>query len=393
MTHYAEVFYLFLRLGLTSFGGPAAHLVYFELRVVRQKAWMDEQQYRQLVALCQFLPGPASSQVGIGIGLHHAGYTGALLAFIGFTLPSFLLMTLFGVIGSQWISPLAQQGALCALVVIVGHAVWQMSNSLTPDWPRRGLAAVALLCFLLWPQPWHQLLILLVVALCGARWFQPHTVTSIKPSLQKTHATSRTTTHTTVLLFTLFTLLLFGLPAVVLQSADAAPLLRLADACYRAGAMVFGGGHVVLPLLEQNTAGLISQADFLSGYALAQLVPGPLFSFAAYLGAAAGQGVTGALLATVMLFLPGGLLVCALWPWWHRLSQNKPLLGAVTAVNCAVVGMLGAAWWQFIVPHAISNHGHILVITVAGLVVWRRWCTPIVLLPVLMIAGVMLEQI
>lgn len=391
MTRSAEVFYLFLRLGLTSFGGPAAHLVYFEQWVVRQKAWMDEQQYRQLVALCQFLPGPASSQVGIGIGLQHAGFTGALLAFIGFTLPSFLLMTLAGLVGSQWFSPLAQQGALCALVVIVGHAIWQMSNSLIPDWPRRCLAGVALLCFLLWPQPFYQLLILLVFALFGACWLQPHTVATITASPQNTHATTYTATYTTALLLTLFALLLFGLPVVVLQTADA--LLQLADACYRAGAMVFGGGHVVLPLLEQNTAGLISEADFLSGYALAQLVPGPLFSFAAYIGAAAGQGVTGALLATVMLFLPGGLLVCALWPWWHRLSQYRPLLGAVTAVNCAVVGLLAAAWCQFIVPHAVSSNWHLLVIAVAGLVVWRRWCPPIVLLPLLMIAGAMLGWI
>lgn len=389
MTRYAEVFYLFLRLGLTSFGGPAAHLVYFEQWVVRQKAWMDEQQYRQLVALCQFLPGPASSQVGIGIGLHHAGFAGALLAFIGFTLPSFLLMTLAGLVGSQWLSPLAQQGALCALVVIVGHAIWQMSNGLTPDWPRRILAGVALLCFLLWPQPFYQLLILLVFALFGARWLQQHTVASIKPSLKK----KRATTHTTVLLLILFAVLMFGLPAVLLQTAETSPLLQLADACYRAGAMVFGGGHVVLPLLEQNTTGLINQQDFLSGYALAQLVPGPLFSFAAYIGAAAGQGVIGALLATVMLFLPGGLLVCALWPWWHRLSQYRPLTGAVAAVNCAVVGLLGAAWCQFIVPHAVSNNWHLLVIAVAGLVVWRRWCPPIVLLPLLMIAGAMLGQI
>lgn len=385
MTRYAEVFYLFLRLGLTSFGGPAAHLVYFEQWVVRQKAWMELQQYRQLVALCQFLPGPASSQVGIGIGLHHAGFAGALLAFLGFTLPSFLLMTLAGLMGSQWLSPLAQQGALCGLVVIVGHAIWQMTNSLTPDWPRRLLAGVALLCFLFWLQPWQQLLILLVFALFGARWLQPQQISTIAASPVKAHATA--------LLLLLFAVLLFGLPAVVLEMAEPSPLLQLADACYRAGAMVFGGGHVVLPLLEQNTAGLVPQTDFLSGYALAQLVPGPLFSFAAYLGAAAGQGVTGALLATLMLFLPGALLVCALWPWWHQLSQLKPLTGAVAAVNCAVVGLLGAAWLQFIVPHAVSSSWHLLVIAVAALVVWRRWCSPVVLLPLLTIAGALVDLI
>lgn len=385
MTRYAEVFYLFLRLGLSSFGGPAAHLVYFEKWFVLKKAWMDEQQYRQLVALCQFLPGPASSQVGIGIGLHHAGFGGALLAFIGFTLPSFLLMTLAGLIGSQWLSPLALQGALCGLVVIVGHAIWQMTKSLTPDWPRRLLAGVALLCFLLWLQPWHQLLILMVFALFGARWLQPQQVSTIAASPVKAHAT--------VLLLLLFAVLLFGLPAVLLQTGDTSPMLRLAEACYRAGAMVFGGGHVVLPLLEQNTMGLINQQDFLSGYALAQLVPGPLFSFAAYLGAASGYGVAGAALATLMLFLPGGLLLCALWPWWHRLGQLKALTGAVAGVNCAVLGLLAAAWCQFIVPHALSSNWNALVIVLAGMVVWRRWCTPVVLLPLLAIAGATLDLI
>lgn len=385
MTRYAEVFWLFLRLGLTSFGGPAAHLVYFEKWIVRHKAWMDEQQYRQLVALCQFLPGPASSQVGIGIGLHHAGFAGAVLAFIGFTLPSFMLMTLAGFVGSQYLSPSAQQGAFCALVVIVGHAVWQMTNSLVPDWPRRLCAGMALLCFLFWPQPFYQLLILMVFALYGARWLQPQSVSFIAASPVKTQAT--------VLLLFIFAVLLLGLPAVLLQTGDASPLLKLAEACYRAGAMVFGGGHVVLPLLQQTTAGLLNQQEFLAGYALAQLVPGPLFSFAAYLGAAAGHGVAGAALATLMLFLPGGLLVCALWPWWHRLAQFKALTGAVAGVNCAVLGLLAAAWCQFILPHALSSSLSAVVILLSGLIVWRRWCPPVLLLPLLTIAGALLDQI
>jgi len=385
MTRYAEVFWLFLRLGLTSFGGPAAHLVYFEKWIVRHKAWMDEQQYRQLVALCQFLPGPASSQVGIGIGLHHAGFAGAVLAFIGFTLPSFMLMTLAGFVGSQYLSPSAQQGAFCALVVIVGHAVWQMTNSLAPDWPRRLCAGMALLCFLFGPQPFYQLLFLMVFALYGARWLQPQSVSSIAASPVKTQAT--------VLLLFIFAVLLLGLPAVLLQTGEASPLLKLAEACYRAGAMVFGGGHVVLPLLQQTTAGLLNQQEFLAGYALAQLVPGPLFSFAAYLGAAAGHGVAGAALATLMLFLPGGLLVCALWPWWHRLAQFKALTGAVAGVNCAVLGLLAAAWCQFILPHALSSSLSAVVIVLSGLIVWRRWCPSVLLLPLLTFAGAVLDQI
>lgn len=372
IARYVDIFWQFFRLGLTSFGGPAAHLVYFERRFVTDKAWLTPVQYQQLVALCQFLPGPASSQVGIGIGLQRGGYAGATLAFLGFTLPSFALMTLAGWYGLQWLGPAALQGALCALAVIVAHAVFLMSKSLTPDWPRRVLGLMGFCAFLLVQHPALQLFTLLLFALAGALLLRPAWLTE-NTALQTPRPAS-------LILLLIFAVLLTGLPVLALLWHNA-PLLQLFEQCFQAGALVFGGGHVVLPLLEQQTAGIIGQAEFLAGYAAAQLMPGPLFSFAAYLGAAAGHGILGAVLATLAIFLPGALLVGAIWPWWHRLSRNRALLGAVAAVNCAVVGLLAAGWWQFVLPHAVTASWHWLCVGGGMLLVLRGWCTPVLLVP------------
>ena len=371
MAFYADIFLQFFRLGLTSFGGPAAHLVYFERRFVAEKAWLTQAQYQQLVALCQFLPGPASSQVGIGIGLQRAGYAGALLAFLGFTLPSFALMTLAGLYGVQWLGASAVQGALCALVVIVAHAIFLMSKSLTPDWPRRSFAVLGFTAFLWVQQPALQLGVLLLFALVGALW--------LRPSPAATTALP-TSTQPGLKLLLILLILLSGLPVLAMLYSQA-PLLLLFERYFQAGALVFGGGHVVLPLLEQQATDAIGQTEFLAGYATAQLMPGPLFSFAAFLGAAAGHGVTGALVATVAIFLPGALLVAAIWPWWHRLSVNSTLLGAVAAVNCAVVGLLAAGWWQFVVPHSVTASWHWLFIGCGMALVLRGWCPPVLLVP------------
>ncbi len=371
MAFYADIFLQFFRLGITSFGGPAAHLVYFERRFVAEKAWLTQAQYQQLVALCQFLPGPASSQVGIGIGLQRAGYAGALLAFLGFTLPSFALMTLAGLYGVQWLGASAVQGALCALVVIVAHAIFLMSKSLTPDWPRRSFAVLGFTAFLWVQQPALQLGVLLLFALVGALW--------LRPSPAATTALP-TSTQPGLKLLLILLILLSGLPVLAILYSQA-PLLLLFERYFQAGALVFGGGHVVLPLLEQQATGAIGQTEFLAGYATAQLMPGPLFSFAAFLGAAAGHGVTGALVATVAIFLPGALLVAAIWPWWHRLSVNSTLLGAVAAVNCAVVGLLAAGWWQFVVPHSVTAIWHWLFIGCGMALVLRGWCPPVLLVP------------
>jgi chromate transporter len=372
MAFYSDIFLQFFRLGVRSFGGPAAHLVNFERHFVAQKAWLTQAQYQQLVALCQFLPGPASSQVGIGIGLQRGGLAGALLAFIGFTLPSFALMTMAGLFGLHWLGSAAIEGALCALVVIVAHAIWLMSKSLTPDWPRRGVALLGFGCFLWMQQPALQLLILLLFALAGAWLLRPATVDST-PALPVPPRHSRA-------LLALFSVLLLGLPLLSLW-LDPEPLLQLVQQCYQAGALVFGGGHVVLPLLEQQAGAALAHSDFLAGYATAQVMPGPLFSFAAYLGAA-GHGFTGAVLATLAIFLPGALLVCAIWPWWHRLSRHRPLLGAVAAVNCAVIGLLAAGWCLFIVPHAATTHWHWMFMLAGWFGVVRAGLSPVLLIPI-----------
>lgn len=369
---YADIFWQFFRLGLTSFGGPAAHLVYFERQFVQKNAWLSAVQYQQLVALCQFLPGPASSQVGIGIGLQRGGHVGAALAFLGFTLPSFTLMLLAGLVGLHWLGSAALQGALCALAAIVAHAIWQMSQSLTPDWLRRGLASIGFAAFLWLSDATLQLLVLLLFALAGALILKPASATSVQPWQGRTKFS--------LPLLLVFVALLITLPLFAASFHDVA-WLQIVQSYFQAGAFVFGGGHVVLPLLEQSVGSTMSQTDFLAGYAAAQLMPGPLFSFAAYLGAASA-GVFGAALATLALFLPGALLVCAIWPWWHRLSQYPQLLGAVAAVNCAVVGLLGATWWQSILPHASSSIWHGLLLLLGFICLVRNWCKPMFLVPI-----------
>ena len=372
MAFYADIFLQFFRLGLTSFGGPAAHLVYFERRFVGDKAWLTQAQYQQLVALCQFLPGPASSQVGIGIGLQRGGTAGAVLAFLGFTLPSFVLMTLAGLFGLNWLGPAAMQGALCALAVIVAHAVFVMSTSLTPDWPRRIFALIGFTAFLLVQHPALQLLILLIFGLTGAVILRPPAIAA--------NIALETPTQPGLLLLLIFTALLIGLPLMSITWSSE-PLLLMFDRFFQAGALVFGGGHVVLPLLEQQAVGPIAQNEFLAGYAAAQVMPGPLFSFAAYLGASAGHGISGALVATLAIFLPGALIVGAIWPRWYRLSQCRALLGAVAAVNCAVVGLLAAGWWQFVLPYAMTVTWHWLFIGSGLFLVLRGWCPPVLLVP------------
>ncbi|MDZ7871018.1 MAG: chromate efflux transporter [Rheinheimera sp.] len=373
MAYYAEIFLLFLRLGCSSFGGPAAHLLRFERCFVTEKAWLSAGQYQQLVALCQFLPGPASSQVGMGIGLHRAGLVGAVLAFCGFTLPSFLLMCLAGVAGLTWLPPAALQGAFWGLAAIVAHAVWQMTVSLTPDWPQRLLALLAVPAFFYWQSASAQLAILLCIAGIGAFW--------LRPVMTAPTVTSPTRRSRSLILLGIFFLLLFALPWFATPDGSAMPLLLLADLCYRAGALVFGGGHVVLPLLQQGSSQLLSASDFLTGYATAQLLPGPLFSFAAYLGVTAGHGISGALLATLMLFLPGALLLCAIFPWWYQLGRVRPLQGAVAAVNSAVVALLAVSWVNLILPHAVTTHWHWLPVVGGVLLLQRRYCPPVLLIP------------
>ncbi|MFZ0529283.1 MAG: chromate efflux transporter [Propionicimonas sp.] len=371
-----EVFAAFLALGVTSFGGPVAHLGYFREAFVVRRRWLDERAYAELVALCQFLPGPASSQVGMAIGLQRAGWLGMLAAWTAFTLPSAFLMVAFafgmGTFGwaadAGWIA-----GLKAAAVAVVANAVVGMARTLTPDRERATIAVAAMIAVLAAPLGWTQLVVIAVAGLIGLVWLRPAASTEDHPVL----ATSvpRWVGATSL---ALFGTLLVALPIVAATMAS--PLLRLADGFYRSGALVFGGGHVVLPLLEAETVrtGLVSHDVFLAGYGAAQAVPGPLFTFAAFLGYAADTAANPALSAAVALiaiFLPAALLVVGALPFWERLRRAPGAQSALMGVNAAVVGLLAAALYSPIFLSDIPNVTA-LSIAAAAFVALTSWRTP-----------------
>jgi chromate transporter len=346
------VFAAFLRLGLTSFGGPIAHLAYFREEFVARHRWLDEEAYADLVSLCQFLPGPASSQVGIALGYRRARLPGALAAWVGFTLPSALLMTIFG-LGLIRLG-VAQAGWLVGLkvfaVAIVAQAVWAMARVLCPDAARRAIAVAVAGVLLVVPWAHAQTAAMALAGIVGwllLRALPPPPPVTLQSSVPRGLA---------VAALSLFALLLVGLPALVLGLES--DLLELFSVFYRAGALVFGGGHVVLPLLQAQVVppGWIDNDIFLAGYAAAQVVPGPLFTFAAFLGAAIPLpgGVTGAIVALLGIFAPAFLLVIGALPFWHGALQRRALRSAVAGVNAGVVGVLLAA---LITPVATSALG------------------------------------
>jgi len=351
----AEVGLAFLRLGLTSFGGPVAHLGYFRDAFVVRLAWIGEADYADLVAFCQFLPGPASSQVGIAIGWQRAGYLGALAAWAGFTLPSVLLLLAFAFGLSHWpgvLPPGLLHGLKIAALAVVAQAVWSMARTLAPDVPRRAVALLAAMAVLLVPQGWAQLAALAVAGAWGGFAGRPAIQAVVEDA-----ALPPVRHGLNVALMTLFFLLLVGLPLVAWATGD--PFLRVADIFYRAGALVFGGGHLVLPLLQaQLVPGLISRETFLAGYGATQAVPGPLFSFAAFAGAMLGgqpSGLGGAALALGAIYLPSFLLVLGLLPYWHRLRRVARLRAALDGVNAAVVGLLLAALYDPVFTSAVAT--------------------------------------
>lgn len=338
-----EVFRIFLRLGLSSFGGPLAHLGYFRSEFVERRRWLDDHAYADLVALCQFLPGPASSQVGIALGLLRAGWRGAFAAWLGFTLPSAVLLVGFALLlrgsgvsqGAAWL-----HGLEVVAVAVVAQALWGMGRSLCPDLPRAGIALVAAALALRWPGAATQAAALGLGGLAGS-------VLKTATALPPPPFASSLRTRGGVILLALYALLLFVLPLLARQADSQA--LRLFDAFYRAGALVFGGGHVVLPLLQAQTVapGWVSNDVFLAGYGAAQAVPGPLFTFAAYLGAVsapAPNGIAGAALALVAIFLPAFLLVGGALPLWQRVRGHPFMQRALLGINASVVGVLLAAF-------------------------------------------------
>ncbi|MCC7485112.1 MAG: chromate efflux transporter [Burkholderiales bacterium] len=369
-----SVFRVFLRLGLTSFGGPIAHLGYFRDEFVARRKWITDRAYADLVALCQFTPGPTSSKVGIGIGLAQAGLPGAFAAWLGFTTPSALALILFGygviALGSRidlaWL-----HGLTVVAVPVIAQALWGMARNLTPDAPRVTLAALAALAVMSWPTPAGFIGAILAGGLAG--WLL------LQSNADEGHVAigARVSRTAALAALAVFFGLLLALPA--LRAADPSQAIALLDSFYRAGSLVFGGGNVVLPLLqvEVGPPGWVSNEAFFAGYGAAQAVPGPLFTFAAYLGTVSSvqpNGWIGAVICTAGIFASSFLLVVGTLPFWDDLRRLRPMRSALVGVNAAVVGMLLAFLYQPVWTNAIRNSAD-FGLALAGfvlLVFWKR---------------------
>jgi chromate transporter len=355
---YFELFTASLKLGLTSFGGPIAHLGYFHDEYVVKRKWLDEQSYADLVALCQFLPGPASSQLGIGIGTIRAGLLGGIIAWFGFTAPSAIALVLFAFLlkGSDFSDAGWLHGLKIVAVAIVAQAILIMWQKLITDRKCASIALFSMVILLFWQTAFSQVIVIIFAGLIGLVLYR-NAVMSENSSMEM--PVSRTLGGVCLIAFFI---LLVILP--VFRHSTNSHWIAIADSFYRSGALVFGGGHVVLPLLEKEVVpvGWISKADFLAGYGAAQAVPGPLFTFAAYLGAMI-DGIFGALLSVVAIFLPAFLLIIGALPFWNDLRRNTKIKGALIGINAAVVGILLAALYN---PLCISS---ILKATDLGLAV------------------------
>ncbi len=370
-----EVLLVFLKLGVSCFGGPIAHLGYFREEFVVRRRWLDDQAYVDLVALCQFLPGPASSQVGFSIGLTRAGYRGALAAWAGFTLPSAIVLVLFAYGANALTGPVGTgllHGLKLVAVAIVAQAVWEMARTLCPDRERATIAVVAALIILFSSSSVAQIGSILLGGLAGL-WLcrgAPPTATG--------HIVMPVSRTAGVTALVVFFVLLVGLP--VLQNFQISPGIALFDAFYRSGALVFGGGHVVLPLLREAfvTPGWVSDDAFLAGYGAAQAVPGPLFTFAAYLGAVVNQsphGIAGAALGLFGIFLPGILILVGTLPFWDSFRKRADAQAVMRGVNAAVVGLLGAALYNPVWTSSVKSPGDFGV-ALLGFVLLTVWRTP-----------------
>lgn len=372
-----EVLFVFLRLGVSAFGGPVAHLGYFREEFVKRRIWLDEAAYADLVALCQFLPGPASSQVGFGLGLMRAGPIGALAAWTGFTLPSAILMTAFAFGATKLSGPLATglvHGLKLVAVAVVAQAVLGMARTLTPDARRAGIALLAIMAVTFAAAAIGQIAAIGLGAVMGLALCKGISDTELTDQF---FGVSRCMGF---LALATFLVLLFGGPLLAVVTSNTAVVHF--NAFYRSGALVFGGGHVVLPLLKEAVVdpGWISQDSFLSGYGAAQAIPGPLFTFAAYLGAAARQppnGLVGAALGLVGIFLPGLLALLAALPFWSELRTRPAAQAMMRGANAAVVGILAAALYNPVWTSAILDHAD-FAIALTGLTLLTAFrCPPI----------------
>ncbi|QKS87426.1 chromate efflux transporter [Curtobacterium flaccumfaciens] len=372
-----SVFLVFLRLGLTSFGGPVAHLGYFREAFVVRRRWLRDDAYADLVALCQFLPGPASSQVGMALGLQRAGLLGLLAAWCGFTLPSAVLLVAFALLvsgtpdlaGAGWLL-----GLQAAAAAVVAQAVLGMARTLTPDRRRATIGAAAAIVVLLVPGPGPQVAVMAACGVVGVLWLGR--VVGPVEEVAGTEVAVRLPRWVAVSALVAFAALLVAAPV----AASGTGALRLFGVFAQAGSLVFGGGHVVLPLLESQTVAthLVDHADFLAGYGAAQAVPGPLFTFAAYLGAVADgrpSGFVGAAVALVAIFLPAALLVVGALPFWHVLRALPWARRVLAGVNAGVVGLLAAALWDPIITEGVRS-APALALAVAAFIALTRWSAP-----------------
>jgi len=385
-----EVLRAFLKLGLISFGGPIAHIGYFRDEFVMRRRWLDDATYTDIVALCQFLPGPGSSQVGFSIGLMRAGYLGGLAAWTGFTLPSAIALVLFAYGAYALVGPVGTglvHGLKLVAVAIVAQAVFGMARTLCPDRQRASIAALAMVLTLYSSSFIAQIAAILLGGIAGlifCRTPEPVSTAPIAIPVSRRVGVASLTT---------FALLLAGLPLLLRFGSH--PDLALFDAFYRSGALVFGGGHVVLPLLRDAFVppGWVSDSTFLAGYGAAQAVPGPLFTFAAYLGAVVGptpHGVAGAALGLVGIFLPGILVLLGALPFWDTLRTRVGARAAMRGINAAVVGLLGAALYHPVWTSSINTTGDlgVAIICFVLLTVWHARPLGVVLMGAL--AGIYL---
>lgn len=385
-----EVFTVFLKLGLTSFGGPIAHLGYFQKELIERRGWLSEQKFAELLAICQFLPGPASSQLGFSLGLVRAGWLGAVAAFVAFTLPSALALMVFAALLPNMSGPLSEaviHGLKIVAFAVVADAVVAMSKKLCPDGARKIIAVSAFSALLCLNSAWLSFLVVGAGAMAGLLLFR---FANAMSSSNSSHVSDqafelRYGVRLASALLLLFAALLLGLP--IWSSSDAG-LLSVANVFYQAGALVFGGGHVLLPLLEESVVapGWVSNEAFLAGYGASQAIPGPMFAFSAYLGGLipmGHDGWLGALVALLFMFLPGFLLVGAVLPFWRAMSSSAAVMNAMAGVNAAVVGLLAAAFYDPIFASAILGVADLLIglVGFALLHVWRwsalavvAWC-------------------
>jgi len=389
------IFWIFLKLGLTSFGGPIAHLGYFRDEFVVRRRWLNEESYGDLVSLCQFMPGPASSQVGFSLGiLRGNGLGGGVAAWLGFTLPSAAILFAFALGAASFTGSLAEgllHGLKLVAVAVVAQAIWGMARSLTPDRQRAAIALVAIMIVVFFGGSISQMAAIALGALAGLWLCRGQHTAAIKGRL-----TLPITRRAGIAAFVLFTLLLLGIPLLVTLTGS--KQLSLFGSFYRSGSFVFGGGHVVLPLLraEMVAPGWVTNESFLAGYGLAQAVPGPLFTFAAYLGADASVAtdpVSSSAIALIAVFLPGLLLVYGMLPFWDQFRSRLTAQYAMRGANAAVVGILGSALYDPVWTSAVHDARDFIVV-LTGFLLLTVWKTaPWVVVTLLATAGILLKML